>query len=359
MKHLPALDGVRGLAILLVMLFHLGLPGFSLGWAGVPLFFVLSGFLITGLLIEEKGAKFSSYLRSFYVKRTLRIFPLFYAYLAFNLALLVVTGRSFEGYAWYLLYLQNHQIGLALDAGGYVPGIVGHTWSLAVEEQFYLAWPFLVYFLNRRQLAWLCIALIVASPVTRWLILSSSGNVYLANVTLPSCLDMMAYGGLLALLRSSEMGTKLVFALSGLGLAVVAYAISDLGLASFWEPKLWANSAFYLYTALAFVFGSVIWLAAVKPNALLVRLLSSRALLFTGKISYGLYIWHLICFLAVAKLATRFPSPATVWVSPLVSLALAYAVSIASYYWFEVHFLRLKERFAARRSTSAGELERA
>jgi len=356
MRHIPALDGIRGIAILLVMLFHLHLPGFSLGWAGVPLFFVLSGFLITGILLEEKSGKFSDYLRSFYLKRTLRIFPLFYAYLAFNFLILLVTSRSTEGYGWYLLYLQNYHIGFGLHNGGSQPGIVGHTWSLAVEEQFYLIWPFLVYFLTRKQLAWTCVLLIIAAPLARWAILQNDGNVYLANLTLPSCLDMMAYGALLSLLRTSEIGSKVANAMFAVGCALTGYAIFELGLEAFWEPQKWANSAFYLYTALAFMFGMAIWAVTVKPKATFVRMLTIRPLLFTGKISYGLYIWHLIIFLAVEKLAAKVNVPEISLVSPLVALALAYVVSTISFYFFEIHFLRFKEKLVAKkRSTQLAE----
>ena len=325
------------------MLFHLHLPGFSLGWAGVPLFFVLSGFLITGILLEEKSGKFSDYLSSFYIKRTLRIFPLFYAYLAFNFIILLVTGRSTEGYGWYLLYLQNYHIGSELNGGGSLPGIVGHTWSLAVEEQFYLVWPFLVYFLSKRQLAWTCVILIIASPLARWAILQDGGNVYLANVTLPSCLDMMAYGALLALLRTSKIGSKVVYTMFAVGCALTAYAIFVLGLDAFWEPRKWINSAFYLFTALAFIFGTAIWYVAVKPNANLVRALTIQPLLFTGKISYGLYLWHAIAFLTIEKLAAKLQVLTLPLVTPAISLIVAYLVSIISFYFFEIHFLRLKD----------------
>ncbi len=344
MKYIPALDGIRGIAILLVMFFHLHLPGFSLGWAGVPLFFVLSGFLITGILIEEKSRIFKDYLISFYTKRTLRIFPLFYAYLAFNFIILLLTNRPTEGYGWYLLYLQNYSIGIEVNSTGRLPGIVAHTWSLAVEEQFYFFWPFLVYFLAKRQLAFTCILLIIAAPIARWMILQLDGNVYMANVTLPSCLDMLAYGALIALLRTSAIGSKIVYTMFVIGSTLIGYAIFTLGLGAFWEPKQWVNQAFYLYTALAFIFGATIWYAINKPETTLTRLLSVRPLLFTGKISYGLYIWHFIIFLAVEKMTSKLNVLAIPLVAPLVSLVITYAVSTISFFYFEDYFLRLKSR---------------
>ncbi len=352
MKHIPALDGIRGVAILLVMLFHLKLPGFSLGWAGVPLFFVLSGFLITGILLEEKTATFSEYLRAFYVKRSLRIFPLFYGYLALNLVILLVTGRPTDGYAWYVLYFQNYQIANAIATDGNIPGIVGHTWSLAVEEQFYLIWPFLVYYFSRRQLAWTCVVLIVASPLARLAILHISGNESMAILTLPSCLDMMAYGALLSLLRNAQWGSKAVSALFLAGAAITGIAIFQLGLAAFWNSSTWVRQASYLYTSLAFIFGIAIWAAAVKPMSLWVKLLSIKPLLYTGKISYGLYIWHYIIFLAFEKLATKLSFMALPMVTPVLAIAASYIVATLSFYLFELYFLRMKDRFTEKSRAS-------
>lgn len=351
MKHIPALDGIRGIAILLVMLFHLKIPGLSLGWSGVPLFFVLSGFLITGILVEAKTEKFSEYLRAFYIKRTLRIFPLFYAYLALNFVTLLFSWRPTDGYIWYVLYLQNYHIGYEINRGGNLPGIVGHTWSLAVEEQFYLIWPFVVYWLNRKKLVWLCFLLIIISPISRWAILHSYGNVYMANVTLLSCLDMMAYGALLALLRKSEMGTKYVYTFFAIGCALLGYAVYELGISAFWYPQEWVNSAFYLFTALAFIFGMVIWSVTVKKSTRLVRLLTIRPLQFTGKISYGLYIWHSIIFLAVERLTAKSSVLSMAIVSVPLALVLTYVASCFSFYFFEIYFLNFKDRWVANKSS--------
>lgn len=346
MRHIPALDGIRGIAIILVLLFHLHIPGLSLGWAGVPLFFVLSGFLITGILIDAKKEKFSYYIKSFYIKRTLRIFPLFYLYLILNFLALVVTNRPVDGYAWYFSYLQNYHLGAEIYSQGYIPGIVAHTWSLAVEEQFYLLWPFVVFFLNRKQLAYLCIVLIVAAPVTRWIILQDSGNIYMANVTLPGCLDMMAYGALLAILRTStiKIVSALVFSLFSVGALLMLYAIYTLGLDAFWNPEKWTAPAFYAYTALAFIFGLPIWLVTKTPVSLLVCALTTRPLLYTGKISYGLYIWHYAVFLIMDKITLKLNISNEYFIPQIISLIASYAIAAASYYIFEVHFLRIKDR---------------
>lgn len=169
--RIPALDGLRGLAILMVMLFHFSLnldghawvenafrsPVRDFGWTGVDLFFVLSGFLITGILVDARGAQ--NYFSAFYARRALRIFPLYY----FSLAAIWLVFRHLvarpSGVIWYAIYAQNW-----LPVGG--PGI-GHFWSLAVEEQFYLVWPLIVYASSRRRVLQLSVAGIIFANILR------------------------------------------------------------------------------------------------------------------------------------------------------------------------------------------------
>jgi peptidoglycan/LPS O-acetylase OafA/YrhL len=324
MTHIRSLDGLRGIAIIAVMLFHLKVPGFSLGWAGVPLFFVLSGFLITRILIEDKDRAFSAYIRAFYVRRTLRIFPLFYAYLLLNWIALNISGRSDDGYLWYLGYVQNYHIANELNRGGDLPGVVGHTWSLAVEEQFYLVWPFLVYLLNRKILMWVCAGLVIVAPLTRLYLVSVEGNVFLANTSLVSCLDMMGVGALLACIVKTCSATALAAAgrifnaAAVVGLVSVLFVVNEIGLNGFWSPRDWAKPGFYLYTAFACLFGWLVYHSAIRPIKSLDEVLSIGPLVFTGKISYGLYVWHPVVFLAVEKRMTTLSARSV----PIVSVAV-------------------------------------
>ncbi|MEY8878492.1 MAG: acyltransferase family protein, partial [Leptothrix sp. (in: b-proteobacteria)] len=181
--HLPSLDGLRGLAIVLVLLHNfdvLDLAGphslaaallkevFFLGWIGVQLFFVLSGFLITrGLLATQQS---DHYFSHFMLKRALRIFPLYYLALGLFTLLLPKLGLiapPADPTWWLWVYLANWSIPLHLG-GESMP----HFWSLAVEEQFYLLWPLLLWRLRLRQVAWLCLALMLLSPLLRWLLMS-------------------------------------------------------------------------------------------------------------------------------------------------------------------------------------------
>ncbi|MBL4636331.1 MAG: acyltransferase, partial [Kofleriaceae bacterium] len=176
-RYLPALDGVRAVAILLVMAHNFNLLEntksvtgkanellFNLGWVGVQLFFVLSGFLITNILLSTKGS--SNYFASFFGRRALRIFPLYYLALAGGLIVYpLLSGTSIEGaenQVWLWSYLSNWAAPMGQEVGLYP-----HMWSLAVEEQFYLLWPFLVYFLSRRGLMRVCLALTAIALVSR------------------------------------------------------------------------------------------------------------------------------------------------------------------------------------------------
>ena len=169
-QHLPELDGIRGLAVLTVILHH-GF-GFELGWFGVELFFALSGYLITGILVDAKGRHRGwDYFRGFYGRRSLRIFPLYY--LVLLLVLVVLPGLwpmtfalfdpAREHAAWFWSYTQNV---LFAREGTILPGVF-HLWSLAVEEQFYLLFPLLIYLLSIGTLLWVVPLLCVAGVVSR------------------------------------------------------------------------------------------------------------------------------------------------------------------------------------------------
>ena len=207
--YMKQLDGLRGLAVFAVVLSHFPphpLVERLLPWGilGVQLFFVLSGFLITGILLRSKdivargAATHGSVWRSFYVRRMLRIFPLYYATLLILFALNLCDVRPVIGYQ--LSYLINFHIA----STGLKVGSTTHFWSLAVEEQFYLCWPLAVYFLNRKALLRLLSAVIVLAPIVRFAILSTFADTELARriayVLTPARADGLAFGALVAIL---------------------------------------------------------------------------------------------------------------------------------------------------------------
>ena len=208
-RHVPALDGLRGLAILLVLVHNAAGPegpspgaamkvfdvATNIGWVGVQLFFVLSGFLITGILLDTKGR--ARAWRSFFMRRVLRIFPLYYAALvvAFVVAPLVrgtpAVAAPYVGF--YLAYLQNWSSAVVVHGKS---GALGHFWSLAVEEQFYVVWPLVVFLLPRRALAVVAALLVVAAPAVRVAILSLGWSNEWAYQGTLARMDALALGGL-------------------------------------------------------------------------------------------------------------------------------------------------------------------
>jgi peptidoglycan/LPS O-acetylase OafA/YrhL len=222
--HVPALDGIRGLAILMVMLYHLTLPPAaaldrvwagiaSFGWAGVDLFFVLSGFLITGILFDAKGGK--HYFRNFYARRTLRIFPLYYAVM---MVLLVIVPRLPFAHAaryaaasgdqiWYWTYLSNFALGWRHE---WNLGSLDLAWSLAIEEQFYLLWPAVVFLLGRRALIGICGAVIVAALAARTALTLWGAHPIPIHVLTPCRMDSLALGALVALAARGPRGVAVL-----------------------------------------------------------------------------------------------------------------------------------------------------
>jgi len=211
-KHIPALDGVRGLAILLVIAFHarvvftttneipyLGFRALGLGWSGVDLFFVLSGFLITGILLDSRGSP--RYFRVFYLRRALRIFPLYFAYLFLILIvarflLLAYTGSDLWNSTnpwWYFTYLLNWK-----SDQGYNDLVLGHLWSLAIEEQFYLVWPAMVWLAPRRHLKWLCLIIAAGAFLARFYMGSHGYGSEATYRMTPGRMDTLALGAFVA-----------------------------------------------------------------------------------------------------------------------------------------------------------------
>src|SRR5262249_55951728 len=223
--YLRELDGVRGVAILLVMLFHFGAVvseggaptgaasklvqrAVGAGWCGVDLFFVLSGFLITGILYDTKGQP--GYYRTFYARRTVRIFPLYYGLLVASFLVRPWAGLgppAPEGYqGWFWLYLANV---LRVVHGGEACGRLEHFWSLAVEEHFYLIWPFVVRTLGRAALLRACVGVGVAALAFRAFAVAK-GWPFAAYMLTPARVDTMAVGAWLALAARGPGGAAAV-----------------------------------------------------------------------------------------------------------------------------------------------------
>ena len=367
--RVPALDGLRGVAILLVMVYHFAMYGgwrpagdleralyqlVNTGWIGVDLFFVLSGFLITGILYEAKGG--GRFFRSFYMRRVLRIFPLYYGFLAayFLLApMLFSQGAELrEGQEWYWSYLLNVEIA---RHGWPEHNAIAHFWSLAVEEQFYLLWPLVVWAFSRRTLLRLCVGCVVGALALR-VALAAGGLALPAYVLTPTRIDALAIGGWLALIlrdeaRAHEQPVRLArwdAPLLGAGLAFLAAVLLLNRRVSPVDQSVYTLG----FTVIAVMFAASLHLALRLGPAWLV----GRPLRLLGRYSYGLYVFHhpVIMLLGESPLSVRrLPRwldsqlPAQVLVT-LVAAALSLGVAALSFHLWEQPFLRLKRLFPYR-----------
>ena len=364
----PGLDGVRAVAVFLVFTVHyLGRPTHYIGWSGVLIFFVLSGFLITGILFDNQHE--SHRFRNFYARRTLRIFPLFY----FVWLCIFVAGPFLHAQWHPILFLWPTYLG---NYARFIGGLhadriytsfprfsleIGHFWSLAVEEQFYLLWPLVVFFVRgRRALIRICIAVIVAVPFLRLALVVAMPPHILANEFLYrmtfSQVDGFLFGGLLALLmRGPEEAAVLRSAP-----ALLWGAIAALGLSSVLNQGIHVQAvvpsqpwmSIYGFTLLNIAAGGLI-LSSLQPRTLVFRVMTLWPLRVLGKYSYGFYVYHVLLapFLSYVMPAIDISRPKRVVYAHMIlgwtiDFLAVLAVSAASYHWIEAPFLRLKGRFA-------------
>jgi len=350
-KHLPVLDGVRGLAALMVMWFHYfqnphhafdhaagrGIAMMNtIGQTGVDLFFVLSGFLITRILLEAKSAP--RYFLNFYARRSLRILPLYYFFLLFYLFVQpLLVGRELPQlaeYWWWLVYLPNIPQTFGMHAYG-----PGHCWSLGVEEHFYLAWPVLVFCLSRRALIAASFAIIALAFGLRVALLDA-GHADVFFFT-PTRFDALAFGTLLALLepaigaRPELLKKFFLAALAAVGVPLFATYLIMSGSQAAWLQAV-------KYPLVAFGFCAFLGVAiTLEEKSALARFFTSRAMRYLGRISYGLYVYHVTCFFWFDRVLPHG--------HPLLFLPLAFGFTIVvahlSFILVERPFLRMKKHF--------------
>lgn len=389
----PALDGLRAVAFLLVFFQHYA--SFPWGWSGVNIFFVLSGFLITGILFDSRNDPHRA--RNFYVRRTLRIFPLYYF-------IIFVTVISFPLAHWkwslYWLawpaYLANflpfisHAVttsGGPLQLAAYAwlrPAAIplftlflGHFWSLCVEEQFYFLWPWIVFFVpSKRVLIWICSAAVVFVPLLRvlaqhyapeWML-----DAGLLDRATPFQVDSLLLGGLVALMLRGKH-TNLLFFVGKITAfcagIVISLALVPAILRSF---PAWGTN--YVYPAWEFTWGlsfinlfaAALIVCALRPSGFLFRVLSISPLRWMGRISYGAYIYHGIpaeiyrgTTVGFAHRYTLIGDHFTLF-KCLFALFCTLAISWLSFEYLESTFLNLKERWTVSAATATSpEIEKA
>jgi peptidoglycan/LPS O-acetylase OafA/YrhL len=347
-RHWPALDGLRGVAVLLVVLYHARVPFVRGGHVGVDLFFVLSGFLITTLLLRELDRGRID-LVAFYVRRGLRLLPALVLFVVVCCAVVAFAGPdvyerpTLHGAPFVLAYVANlHQ---ALGWGGGRLGLFDHTWSLAMEEQFYLVWPALLAGLvmvvgrRREHAAALLVGAALGLGVYRlWLAIGGAGWERLAYGP-DTRADGLLIGCALALFLASPAARDPRWLPS-----------AALGSAAFLVLVAWrvpADAPFMVWnmgwTLVAVAGGLLTWAAVSHASPRVHAALSPRPLRATGRISYGLYLWH---FLVVFGLGAAGAWAWPWWAAAPVQVGLSLAVAWASFVLVERRFLRRKERWA-------------
>jgi peptidoglycan/LPS O-acetylase OafA/YrhL len=337
--RLAEFDAVRGLAALSVVLFHLVEGPFYWGWMGVDVFFVLSGFLITRIILRGQGA--ASFLKNFYARRAIRIWPIYYLALlvAGVLALLSRTPQPLSGLPYALFFVQNVPAYWGGQTPPYTLRLI-HIWSIAVEEQFYLIWPLLLPRLGRR-VPWVIMSLLVIAFGVRLIIPR-------LDLLLTRC-DGLALGAALAWYSQQRRRSLLTtpsakaFRITIL-VAVVVYAC--------WR-RLTAGPPFYdlmslwrAPTILAVNLAAALLILEILERAgtPLLAPLRGRALVYIGQISYGIYLYHLLVFWIADGLQVRFGWQRTNLFNVLVVLTCL-AVASASWHFIEQPILRFRKRF--------------
>lgn len=362
-KHYKSLDGLRGLAIVMVLGFHLYPPSqrdllahvFRIGWLGVDLFFVLSGFLITGILYDT--VQEPQFFRNFYARRALRLFP---AYVVVVAGVLVVShflgGKMTVWTLPYFVYGSNIIRNLGLNKGVAWQIDVSHFWSLAIEEQFYMLWPMVIFFARtKRRILWICLTGIVLAVTLRFLVIGLHVSSETAYFELPTRLDSLLAGGALSLVVRSRYGVESlkpwllnVAMAAGLAVLLTCCAASNSSL-----PYSAAMVRFG-YLSASMVFVSLIALA-LQPGTWANRLGNVSVLRVFGRYSYSLYLLHFLPepeysrFLVWVKLrpSDRLSHGIDLGIFVLYVAAML-GLAALSYHGFELRFLKRKRDFAYR-----------
>ena len=330
----------------------------SYGGLGVDLFFVLSGFLITGLLLEAKGEP--HYFRNFYARRTLRIFPLYYFVLGVlflllprlvTLSPLLEVARSHQGWLW--TYTSNFYI--AATSSWYSLTYVSHFWSLAIEEHFYLLWPLVVFTFRRAVLERICVAVLVGGLALRIGLALAGVSELSISVLTPCRIDTLCVGGVLALLVRREGGAE--WAVGRSGRAAVGLGAAIVLLSAFCATSRWGlpvlhqirNSLYGLF------FGALTLLSLKTPANLLARAFQGPLLRFFGKYSYGLYVYHGILTWVLLEMGADTHLDVllgnhalAITARAVIGVGLSLAVAVLSYQLLEKRFLALKRYFEGR-----------
>lgn len=343
LRRLPGLDGIRAMAALMVVVNHQDFTIVS-GALGVTMFFVLSGFLITWLLLGEHDDTGAVSLRNFYIRRSLRIFPAFYAYSALVITLALLTHKDM---VWphaiaSLFYVSNYYVAIH----GEVATPLSHSWSLGIEEQFYLLWPlaFLLLSRNRRRMA-LALACAIVALWGRRASLSLSGTPWTyIHYAFDTRADQLLVGCLLAVSLKAGLARRVFDGLTRsvwVSGVTAALLLSSVAAGRAWGTQYQQAVGFALQPLV--VAALIVQVIALRDTALW-RWLNWKWVIYLGTISYSIYLYQQIVPGPVMRALDNQPALLQLAVSCTVILMLA----SGSYFFVERPFLRMKQRFETR-----------
>jgi peptidoglycan/LPS O-acetylase OafA/YrhL len=353
--YYPALDGLRGIGCLLVVVYHnfwFLQRYLFFGWLAMDIFFVLSGFLITDILLNTMGRK--DYLRNFYARRILRVFPLYYTLLVvFLLVFPLIKSLPFR-----MDYFVNHQVWFWTFTQNWIlifqspvnQNALNHLWSMAVEEQFYLLWPFVVALIRKPKvlLALLGLLLIGFSCVRLWLWMQHIEGFAYYNFYLFTRIDGICIGCMVALLQ------KIDFRFLERYMAAIVLGFAGINFIFYYINLKNQDSYPYLgligFSTFSMIFGLLVNDIIHRRTKIFSTLLDISFLKFIGRISYGTYILHwplyLLLNLSFQQFFSRFISgSAAQFITSTLITIIAYVAGYLSFRYFESYFLRLKTKF--------------
>ncbi|MSM40062.1 MAG: acyltransferase family protein [Geobacter sp.] len=360
MKYSSGLDGLRGISVVFVILYHYGYLRF--GWIGVQMFFVLSGYLITNILLEDK--KSDHYYYNFYSKRILRIFPLYFFYIMLLTILFAVVRQpdDYEGnIKWLITFTYNIK---RMFFGEGVSLFFTHFWSLSVEEQFYLFWPFIVYKFSELRLKCILVLLLVGVPGLRYLLVEiasiwNNDSWWLGSLVYNSTfcqMDAFAVGAIIATIGVNNIHIRikniayltLAFLITGLTIAYcingssVIYSFSEK--TQYLKPEYLVENGYmhvWFYSAINLLTGFMIMETLTNSRTII----DNKIMVYIGKISYGVYVYHL----PLLWLVKRYVDFNTIKFNIIGSLlfvlyfVVVIGISALSYHFLEYRFLKLKK----------------
>ena len=368
MKHIKVLDGIRGLAIIFVMLYHFSIPYqqhyhlsgidflfakvLQMGWLGVDLFFVMSGFLITNILLNTKSKP--NYYKNFYIRRILRIFPLYYGILIILLLVLPSISNSFdsktaimqENSFWFWSYLVNWKVASLGTFSGFQSG---YMWSLAVEEQFYIIWPFVVHAFRKNLIKASLTILLLSFMLKLWLLLEGATGTTIYTMTITH-LDGLLLGSIFGSLYFQKritpdlirkIGYCSVVSLIGCGIIMIV-----TGAFIFYSPLV--GSIGVTLTSVIFTY---ILLKAVR-NEVHTGILANPLVIKCGQLCYGLYLLHQPIGVVISEniiSSTSFQLGGSFIPAVILNAGICFIASVViaaiSYKFFELPLLNLKKHF--------------